>query len=166
MKRLSALAALSFFLPPFAACVMPMSSQEIHEANMRHVQRMCGDPNYAYETGYNHGLERKRLDTSWVDTSCMPEWRQQVRASYQQGYTSGMEHAPVVVRGVGGGGGVRVYSSTETCRFSSDCGEDRSCRPDNSGTKVCMGGGYAGDPCWFSSECVSNSCDVAAKTCR
>ena len=49
-------------------------------------------------------------------------------------------------------------SQLETCTFSSDCGEGRSCRADASGTNVCMGGGYAGDPCWFSSDCVSGSC--------
>jgi hypothetical protein len=59
-----------------------------------------------------------------------------------------------------------AYSTVETCTFSSDCGDDRSCRADANGTKVCMGGGYAGDPCWFSSDCVSGSCDSSAKTCR
>ena len=55
-------------------------------------------------------------------------------------------------------------SSVETCTFSSDCGEDRSCRADANDTKVCMGGGYAGDPCWFSSDCLSDSC--SNKVCR
>jgi hypothetical protein len=55
-------------------------------------------------------------------------------------------------------------ADVETCTFSSDCGEDRSCRADASGMNVCMGGGYAGDPCWFSSDCVSGSC--SDKVCR
>jgi len=55
-------------------------------------------------------------------------------------------------------------NDVETCTFSSDCGEGRSCRADRDGTNVCMGGGYAGDPCWFSSDCVSGSC--SEKVCR
>lgn len=149
-----------------SACVPMMSAQEIQEANQRHYARMCADPNYAYETGYNNGLKRKNLDTTWVDYNCAPDARVAVRQSYQTGYQSGMEHAPVVVRGSGFGGGRYVYSSAETCTFNSDCGEDRSCRPDASGTKVCMGGGFAGDACWFGSDCVSGSCDIGAKTCR
>jgi hypothetical protein len=133
-------------------------------AEARRIEQLCGDANFAYETGYNDGLARKRLDTSWT-TSCMPEFAQQARASYQNGYAGGIEHAPIVVRGVGGGGGGGAYySSGETCRFSSDCGEGRSCRADASGTNVCMGDGYAGDPCWFSSDCVSGSCN--SKVCR
>lgn len=146
-----------------SACVPMMSARDIEEANRRHYARMCSDPNFAYETGHNVGLQRKRLDTSWVDTTCVPEARMQVRQSYQAGYQSGIEHAPIVVRGAGT---TIVRGSAETCRFDSDCGEDRSCRPDNYGTKVCMGGGYAGDPCWFSSDCMSDSCDVSAKQCR
>jgi hypothetical protein len=57
-------------------------------------------------------------------------------------------------------------ADVETCTFSSDCGDGRSCRADAAGTNVCMGGGYAGEPCWFSSDCVSGSCDSGAKVCR
>jgi hypothetical protein len=156
---MKAFLALSLIL---VACIPMVRRDEAAEA--RRIEQMCADPNFAYETGHNDGLARKRLDTSWA-MRCAPDYAQQARTSYQNGYAGGIEHAPIVVRGVGGGGG-RYYSSGETCRFSSDCGDDRSCRPDASGTKVCMGGGYAGDPCWFSSDCVSDSCDVSAKTCR
>lgn len=134
-------------------------------AEQRRIEQMCGDPNVAYENGYNDGLARKRLDTSWANR-CMPEYAENARTSYQNGYAGGIEHAPIVVRGSVSGGGGRYYSSAETCRFSSDCGEGRSCRADNSGTNVCMGDGYAGDPCWFGSDCNSGSCDGSAKVCR
>jgi hypothetical protein len=150
-------------LPFLAACLFPMTRHD-SAAHARRVEQLCGDANFAYEAGYNDGLARKRLDTSWSQ-SCAPAYQQEARASYHNGYTSGIEHAPIVVRGVGGGG-ARTYSSAETCTFSSDCGEGRSCRRDNSGTNVCMGGGYAGEPCWFSSDCVSDSCDGSTKTCR
>jgi len=57
-----------------------------------------------------------------------------------------------------------VVMQQQTCTFSSDCDEGQSCRADASGTEVCMGGGYAGDACWFSSDCLSGSCDD--KICR
>jgi len=149
---------------PIAACIPMMSSREIQEANARHYQRMCGDLNYAYETGNNDGLKRRPLDTGWVDMQCAPDYRQDVRQAYQSGYQTGMQNAPIVVegRGFGRGGG---YTSAQTCRFSSDCGGgDYSCRADSSGTNVCMGNGYAGDPCWFGSDCLSGSC--SAKVCQ
>ncbi len=150
-----------------AACLFPMSTREAEEANSRHVQRMCNDSNYAYESGYNAGLERKRLDTTWVDTGCMGSAQaQHTRASYQSGYQSGVQHAPIVVRGTGTSAAPAGGTSTSECTFSSDCGADRSCRADAAGVKVCMGGGYAGDACWFSSDCLSDSCDGSSKTCR
>ena len=125
-------------LPLLAACIPMMNRQEIEAAQARHVEQLCGAPDYA----------------------------QQARDSYQNGYAGGIEHAPIVVQGLGGGGGgrARSYSYAETCTFSSDCGEGRSCRADAGGTNVCMGGGYAGDPCWFSSDCVGGSC--SDKVCR
>jgi hypothetical protein len=122
-------------------------------------QRMCADPNATYEAGYNTGAKRGRLDTSWVGM-CAPQMQQQTRQAYQTGYNTGVANAPAVIHtGI-------VVGSERTCRFSSDCGEDQSCRAGASGTEVCMGGGYTGDACWFSSDCVSGSCDGAAKTCR
>lgn len=58
-------------------------------------------------------------------------------------------------------------SGARACRFSSDCGNssDYSCRSWR-GSQVCMGLGYAGAPCWFSSDCLSDSCDGSAKVCR
>jgi hypothetical protein len=151
MKRIAL-----FVLAALPACV-PMNAR-VEQANAEHVQRMCGDANYAYESGYNSGLERRRLDTTWVDTTCVPEARQQVRTAYQTGYEQGMQHAPIVVNGLGGGGGTG-YTAASSCTFSSDCGDGQSCRRDSaSGANVCMGGGYAGDACWFSSDCVSNEC--------
>ena len=154
--------ASSIALPLLASCIN--LARPDPAAEQRRLEQLCGDTNFAYETGYNDGLARKRLDTSW-SMQCTPQYAQQARTSYQTGYAGGIEHAPIVVRGLGGGGGGGAYySSGETCRFSSDCGEGRSCRADASGTNVCMGGGYAGDPCWFSSDCVSGSCN--AKVCR
>jgi hypothetical protein len=160
MTRFASLLALA----ALSACI-PMA--QIQQQQQQHIARMCQDPNYAYESGYNSGLERRRLDTTWVDTSCMPAWRAQIRQSYESGYENGMQHAPIVVNGMGGGGRARgaVYVTQPSCTFSSDCDEGQSCRHDSaSGQNVCMGGGYAGDACWFSSDCVSNDC--SSNRCR
>lgn len=139
-----------------AACVIPMNHEQIAAQNAQHYQRLCSDQNYAYETGFNTGAKRKPLDTAWVDTTCAPEWRPAIRSSYQNGYQAGIANAPIVVPIRAG-----VVATVESCRFSSDCGEGRTCRQ-----QQCMGQGYAGDACWFSSDCLSDSCDVAAKVCR
>jgi hypothetical protein len=169
MNKLALVSALACSMS-VAACVIPMSTRGAEEAQMRQYQRMCGDANYAYESGNNDGMKRRSLDTQWVDMYCVPEYRQQVRQAYQSGYQLGIQNAPIVVegRGFGGGGGrARSYSSAQTCTFASDCGGDGySCRPDSSGTSVCMGNGYAGDPCWFGSDCLSGSCNGAAKECK
>lgn len=139
-----------------AGCLFPMSRADIEAANAQHIQRMCTDQNYAYESGYNAGLKRRQLDTTWVDTSCAWEWRPYVRERYQAGYQAGIQNAPLVVPVRGG-----IYAVAERCTFSSDCGEGRTCRANQ-----CMGNGYAGDPCWFSSDCLSDSCDISAKVCK
>jgi hypothetical protein len=140
-----------------AGCLFPMSRADLEAANAQHYQRMCNDQNYAYETGYNNGLKRYRLDTTWVDTTCAPAWRMQIRQSYQTGYQTGIQNAPVVVP-LGGSVGGTIQVS-ERCTFSSDCGDGRTCR-----SNQCMGNGYPGDACWFSSDCLSDSCD--ARVCR
>ncbi|MGE0547469.1 MAG: hypothetical protein AB7O24_07040 [Kofleriaceae bacterium] len=53
------------------------------------------------------------------------------------------------------------HSAGESCTFSSDCGEGRTCR-----SNTCMGLGEPGDPCVFSSDCLSDSCDGSEKICR
>ena len=128
-----------------------MNHAEIQQAQMQHIQRMCMDPNYAYEAGYNAGLDRKRLDTTWVDTSCGYDMRENIRSAYQGGYNTGIANAPIVVPVRGSSR--PAYSYTEKCTFSSDCGDGRTCR-----SNQCMGQGYAGDACWFSSDCLSDSC--------
>lgn len=137
-------------------CLFPMSRADVQAAERRHVERMCNDPNYAYESGYNAGLDRKRLDTRWADTDCAPAYRDNTRSAYQSGYNQGIANAPVVVPVRGGS-----IAVAERCTFSSDCGDGRTCRQNQ-----CMGQGYAGEACWFSSDCLSGSCDVAQKTCK
>ena len=138
-----------------------------------HVQRLCLDDNYAYETGYNVGRNGGNLDTSWV-VRCAPERSEGIRVSYQAGYHQGSINAPIVVRGeytVNSEPAYyprpsysrsysRSYSSAE-CTFSSDCGEDRTCR-----SGVCYGQGWAGAACMFSSDCLSDDCDHSANSCR
>jgi hypothetical protein len=152
----------SLALPLAAAlsgCLFPMSRADVEAANAQHVQRMCNDQNYAYETGYNAGLERKRLDTSWVDASCALETRTRIREHYHAGFDAGIANAPLVVptRSTR----TTTYAFVERCTFSSDCGEGRTCR-----SNQCMGNGDAGDACWFSSDCLSDSCDGSAKVCK
>ena len=140
-----------------AACVpFHYDPQQAQQARQQQVQRMCGDPNYAYETGYNDGLKRARLDTDWVDVSCSYEMRPHVRSAYQSGYNTGIANAPFAVPR----GGTYAVAG-ERCTFSSDCGEGRTCRANQ-----CMGEGYAGEACWFSSDCLSGSCDLSNKTCK
>src|SRR5512139_614636 len=144
MTRSIALALL------LTGCLLP----NIQASNREHVQRMCNDQNYAYETGYNAGVKRLRLDTTWVDTGCAPETRTRIREHYHAGYNNGIANAPLVVPRA------TTYSYVERCTFSSDCGDGRTCR-----SNQCMGQGYAGDACWFSSDCLSDSCDLSAKVC-
>ncbi|MGE0868442.1 MAG: hypothetical protein AB7P03_07770 [Kofleriaceae bacterium] len=125
-------------------------------------RRLCSDLNYAYETGYNAGLKRAPLDTSWIGFNCAPAWQPYVRERYQNGYLLGSQNAPAVLqihgaRPYAGPG----YRYVESCRFSSDCGEGRTCRANQ-----CMGLGVPGDVCWFPSDCLSSSCDIAEKVCR
>ncbi len=143
-----------------AACVFPMTQQD----TAAHVHRMCIDRNYAYETGYNHGLQRGHLDTGWIDTSCAPERRDAIRSGFHEGYNTGIASAApdpgAHARGARESRGTtRVVSSSASCTFSSDCDDGQTCR-----SNVCMGNGGAGDACWFSSDCLSGSCD--ARTCR
>jgi len=162
MNKLSLLAAISL-----TACVLPINTRATQQAQAQQYQRMCADPNYAYETGNNDGMKRRQLDTQWVGYYCAPQVQNDVRTAYQNGYQLGIQNAPVVVegRGFGGGGRGGYYSSAQTCTFSSDCGGDGySCRADASGTNVCMGYGSVGDACWFSSDCLSGSC--SGRVCR
>jgi hypothetical protein len=132
-----------------AACVPPMEASE-----PENVQQLCVNPQSAYETGYNQGMQRQHLDTGWVDVHCAPEMRQPVRQSFLDGYNAGASNAPTVV--------------AVPAAFSSDCGgEGYSCRSWR-GDRVCMGYGSPGDPCWFGGDCLSGTCDAAggAKTCR
>lgn len=157
---------LALLCLPLAACIPSIRAAE--EANQQRVARMCNDANYAYESGHNDGMRRRPLDTSWVDTSCMPHNATQIRDSYQAGYNTGIQNAPIVVEGRGFGGTrtSRRAASAPECTFSSDCGEGQSCRADITGTNVCMGYGYAGDACWFGSDCVSGSCNSAERACQ
>lgn len=55
----------------------------------------------------------------------------------------------------------QAHAAGDSCTFSSDCGEGRTCR-----SNTCMGLGEAGDPCVFSSDCLSSSCDGSENICR
>ena len=160
-KKVTIMSRNTLVLPTLAIVIGGFACVSMQEAHQRHVQRLCSDRQYAYETGYNSGMNRERLDTSWVDTSCAPEVRQEVRNNYLTGYETGAQNAPAVeVHQV-----EAAASAVQSCRFSSDCGEDMSCRRWR-GDKVCMGFGSAGDPCWFGSDCLSERCNASAKTCR
>jgi hypothetical protein len=153
---------LSFAVAASAGCVLH-SQADLEAAHYQHMARLCGDQNYAYETGYNRGLERRPLDTGWVD-GCAPQWQPTIRASYQAGYQAGIQYAPVVVRHRGGVAPAPAPAPAryvERCTFSSDCGDGRTCR-----SGQCMGNGYAGDACWFSSDCLSDSCDLSRRVCN
>jgi len=131
-------------------------SAGIQEMQQTHINRLCGEPQYAYEQGYNAALKRQPMNTSWVEESCLLESRQSARQSWMNGYQAGAANAPVVV--------VAAPAPVARCRFTSDCGDGYSCRAWQ-GSQVCMGYGNAGAPCWFSSDCLSGRCDGNSKTC-
>lgn len=169
MSRLGALALASLV----AACV-PGASREAREARLH---QLCRDPRAAYEKGHNEGLERRPLDSMWIDQYCVPHNRDQQRKAYTDGYQTGIQYAPAQVN-VAYAGGQRgaqpvmpvgappqaVMPVGQACRFSSDCAQGQSCRRDRAGAEVCMGFGQAGSACWFSSDCLSQRCDD--KVCR
>jgi hypothetical protein len=115
---------------PLVACIhLP----DFTKRQQEHIQRLCVDRNYSYETGYNAGRNGRGLDTSWVDTSCAPERRETIRASYQAGYQQGVVNAPIVVK-VRGHHTHTDVTPRPSCQFASDCisgwcdGTTRSCR--------------------------------------
>src|SRR3954463_6928766 len=113
----------------FVVACIPIGGNMMAARNQQ-IARMCSDTGYAYETGYNDGLGRRRLDTSWA-ASCAPQVQGQVRQAYQGGFERGISNALWVLQTRA------VYTAPAPCRFSSDCGEGQSCRADASGTQVC-----------------------------
>jgi hypothetical protein len=132
------------------------------EDTQAYYARLCGSPQYAYETGYNSALRREPMNTAWVDQYCHPDWRPAIRESWMNGYHAGASNAPAVaVQST-----PAASSAAIACRFSSDCGGDGySCRSWQ-GTHVCMGFGSRGAPCWFASDCLSDRCNLSTKTCQ
>jgi hypothetical protein len=146
------------------------AEQQRYQAEQQRLMEMCGDPQRTFERGHNAGLSRQPMDTSWV-AQCPPHVQQQQGQAYVAGYQQGasIAPAPVVMQAprpqpviVMGGGG--YAGGVVSCRFSSDCGPQMSCRQWNNMGQVCMGFGGSGSPCWFSSDCLSGSCD--ARVCR
>jgi hypothetical protein len=88
----------------------------IAAANQQRIDRMCNDPSAAYETGYNMGVDGRRLDTSWAD-SCAPQMAQQVRASYQAGFQAGAQRAPTRA----------VITVATPCSSGTDCPTGQIC---------------------------------------
>jgi len=164
------------------SCTIPMQNSgvtsygngyQLPQRDEQLIARLCTDPNFAYEAGVNEGQQRRPLDTSWA-VRCDPGWQNTLRDNYQRGYALGLQNAPIVVqaqpqlrsRYIYGGGynsgaaSAGAYTAGSECKFLSDCGEGRSCRRDSqAGVDVCMGGGFSGDACWFSSDCTSGRCD-------
>lgn len=144
----------------------------LYALSQRHYQRLCTDPQFAFESGFNSGLQRKPLDTSWATEKCAPQRVKDARDRYVAGYREGIENAPAAVPlsvQVPARGGYAPAASS--CTFSSDCGRGRSCRSWGGGDRVCMGHGGLGDPCVFNSDCLSDSCRIREageleKVCR
>ncbi|MGE0401916.1 MAG: hypothetical protein AB7T06_34755 [Kofleriaceae bacterium] len=44
------------------------------------------------------------------------------------------------------------------CTFKSECDPGATCRKNELGVSVCMGNGGEGAPCWFDTDCLSQSC--------
>lgn len=140
----------------------------LYALSQRHYQNLCSDRQYAYESGFNAGVNRERLDTSWAREKCAPQVADDARDSYLQGYNEGIARAPAAVVNVNST--ARADYGAESCTFSSDCGDDMSCRHWGNAGRVCMGYGGRGAPCVFSSDCLSESCrsrpGEPGRTCR
>jgi hypothetical protein len=136
----------------------------LYALSQEHYRKLCTDRAFAFEAGFNNGMNRKRLDTSWANEKCGPRIRDQARETYVAGYREGIQNAPAVVpvsiHSVGGVRGAVSSGGGDECTFNSDCGDNRSCRRWGSGPQVCMGNGVFGDPCVFSSDCLSGSCRI------
>ena len=136
-------------------------SAGLQEVQQTHINRLCGEPQYAYEHGYNAALKRQPMNTAWVDQYCLPESRPSARQSWINGYQTAARNAPIVVVSA-----APAPAPVAQCRFASDCGGDGySCRQWQ-GSQVCMGFGRVGAPCWFGSDCLSDRCDGNSKTCH
>jgi hypothetical protein len=122
-----------------------------YDADYQTALHLCGQPQAAFQSGYNAGYVGKRMYSDW-GAMCVPEVRGTTVAAYQDGFTKGAANAPirVIVPVVP----VRSATPAAECTFDSDCGGDGyHCRD-----HTCMGYGLTGDRCVFNDDCSSDHC--------
>jgi hypothetical protein len=156
---------IMLFASVLAACV---SSDQIrrnqYDADYQRALRQCGQPDAAFQSGYNEGYAGNRMRADWT-VMCTPEVRAQTAASYQDGFLRGANDAPIRVVHtvkpirVTGPRSTTTTTSVAECTFDSDCGDGYHCRD-----KTCMGQGYTGERCVFNDDCLSDHC--FGGTCR
>src|SRR5437016_4666757 len=121
MKRIALL------LIPLAACLSSGELQRQHyNAEYQIATQLCGQPQAAFQSGYNHGYAGDKMDSEWTGM-CVPQAQAEASSQYQNGFLAGAQNAPVrVVHTVNP---IRVHSthsfanaSSNECTFDSDCG--------------------------------------------
>jgi hypothetical protein len=55
---------------------------------------------------------------------------------------------------------VRPGPIEQACTFKSECGTNQTCRKNDRGAHVCMGGGGMGASCWFDADCAHGTCSL------
>jgi hypothetical protein len=133
-----------------------------YDARYQQAVRLCGNPQAAFQTGYNAGYAGERMRSEWAEL-CVPDAQATTLAGYQNGFLQGANNAPIrVVHTITP---VRAQSTStmvvaSQCTFDSDCGGDGyHCRD-----HACMGFGSVGDRCVFNDDCAGDHCFAGA--CR
>jgi hypothetical protein len=159
MKRLILLASMS-------ACLGGGQLQRRdYDARYQQAVRMCGNPQAAFQSGYNAGYAGERMRSDWTEM-CVASVQAETAAGYQQGFLQGANNAPIrVVHTITPVRSTATSITTTTaaaaqCTFDSDCGgEGFHCRD-----HACMGYGAIGERCVFNDDCAGDHC--FGGTCR
>ncbi len=142
-----------------ASCVgADQQRRDTYDENYQIALRLCGNPDAAFQSGYNEGYGRRTMQNDWA-SMCVAEAQAPARDAYRQGFLTGAQNAPaVMVHQVQGlprrGNAPSRDAAGAACTFDSDCGgQGWHCR-----NRECRGFGGIGEQCTFNDECMSNHC--------
>jgi|GEM_PF-6006922 len=132
--RRSLLISLTFVVASAAAAG---GCAHLQQQNHAELNLLCSDTQYAWEKGFNTGIQREELDTRWARAGCVEAAQARTIAAYTAGYREGLEKAPTVSIGVGA---VPATSNVPPkCQMQSDgqnvCGYN--CKTGSSGRVYC-----------------------------
>ncbi len=157
MKRLVLLTSL-------CACLgSEQLARRDYDARYQQAVRLCGNPQAAFQAGYNAGYAGERMRSDWTEM-CVPAVQADTANGYQTGFLQGAQNAPIrVVHTVTPVRATTIHTATGSaaqCTFDSDCGGDGfHCRDHE-----CMGFGAIGERCTFNDDCAGDHC--FGGTCR